>query len=222
MTRRGNNGGEATADTSGESLGSELALRADRASVSASRFTSSCQGRVLADPGQPPDGGSYYRRKHSLSPLSSPSIERPVPASSPSNTVPSYLPGPAIPTERATPVSTTPIQEQGQEVVPRRARRRTEEEEDRKSYQGFDVNRQQVKSTSDARSGVTIIIQDTATGGVLGGRPSGDPGASTPTEPPTGGAKIIVETPAPNKVSTPCAYNFPSNFPPAMKPPECR
>jgi hypothetical protein len=63
MTRRGNNGGEATADTSGESLGSELALRADDASVSASRFTSSCQGRVLADPGQPPDGGKLLPKE---------------------------------------------------------------------------------------------------------------------------------------------------------------
>ena len=63
MTRRGNNGGEATADTSGESLGSELALRADDASVSVSRFTSSCQGRVLADPGQPPDGGKLLPKE---------------------------------------------------------------------------------------------------------------------------------------------------------------
>jgi len=63
MTRRGNNGGEATADTSGESPGSELMLRADHASVSASRFTSSCQGRVLADPGQPPDGGKLLPKE---------------------------------------------------------------------------------------------------------------------------------------------------------------
>ena len=53
----------ATADTSGESLGSELALRADDASASVSRFTSSCQGRVLADPGQPPDGGKLIPKE---------------------------------------------------------------------------------------------------------------------------------------------------------------
>jgi hypothetical protein len=44
MTRRGNNGGEATADTSGESPGSELTLRADNASVSASRQVIFCKG----------------------------------------------------------------------------------------------------------------------------------------------------------------------------------
>ena len=63
MARRDGNGGEATADTSGESPGSELTLRADHASVSASRFISSCQGRVLADPGQPPDGGKLLPKE---------------------------------------------------------------------------------------------------------------------------------------------------------------